>query len=154
MDLLFVRSRKGSSKLLFMVLIIFSLSLSLPACGHTAAIPDPAVVLADYDRALALFNQLEIGMTSGQATALLGPASKYETPEGYPTDSPTIPEIPGFMWKFGSDDMAERISILVGNDDIISLISFSCGCVTSVFSEGARSTSVQFEAVKTGMTYD
>jgi outer membrane protein assembly factor BamE (lipoprotein component of BamABCDE complex) len=147
-------SKKGERWLFFALLLVLISSLVLSSCGQAALTPDPAVVLADYDRALALYDQLEIGMSYEQANELLGAPTRRETPAQQTPGVPAVPQFPGPVWEFGSGDGVVKITYIVGSRSDSGSKSFHCRCIFPVYSAGAFSTSAQYDAVKPGMTYD
>jgi outer membrane protein assembly factor BamE (lipoprotein component of BamABCDE complex) len=118
---------------------------------------DPAVLRAKYDQALALYNQLEIGMSYDQAIELLGPPVD-KTTVGTPgsSDVPPVPQPPGYLWQFNREDNNRDGTIYYlfepksgAGNKTFSWITFDLA-----FSEGALSTSAKYDTVTLGMTYE
>ncbi len=127
------------------------------SCTPAKATQDPAVLRAKYDQALALYNQLEIGMSYDQAMELLGaPVEKKALGTPGPSDVPPVPQPPGYFWQFNAENNTKDGTIYylfdpksgIGNK-IFSWIAYDLA-----FSEGALSTSEKYNAVLLGMTYE
>ncbi len=130
---------------------------AMASCAPVKPTQDPAVLRAKYDRALALFNQLEIGMSYDQAIELLGPpVEKTAVGTAGPSDVPPVPQPPGYFWQFNGEDNAKdgSISYLFDPKSGVGKKIFSWIAYDLAFSEGALSTSVKYDSVALGMTYE
>ena len=129
----------------------------IASCTPVKTTQDPAVLRAKYDKALALYSQLEIGMSYDQAIELLGPTSEkkiVETPG--PSDVSPIPQPPGYLWQFNGEDNNKdgTIYYLFEPKSGIGNKTFSWITFDLAFSEGALSNSAKYDSVLLGMTYE
>ena len=129
----------------------------IASCTPAKPTQDPAVLRAKYDQALALYNQLEIGMSYDQAIELLGPPAEkptVKTPGS--SDVPPVPQPPGYLWQFNGEDKNKdgTIYYLFEPKSGVGNKTFSWITFDLAFSEGALSTSEKYDAVLLGMTYE
>jgi hypothetical protein len=134
------------------VLIVLLFGSGLTSCMPVAPTPDMAALQAEYDRVLGLYNQLEIGKSYDQATALLGTPHKFETPEGQSPAGTTVPQFPGLVWEF--NDGQTRISYIVNSDTGTGFKIFAWNGWIQTINKEDISTPSQYDAVKLGMPYD
>jgi hypothetical protein len=150
-------SMKNSFNLVIALLLIGSL---LAGCVHPSVpTADPAVLLAQYDKALTFYNQIEIGMSYEAALALTdvqGVSGEMVATEAAAKD-PTIsvPPPPGYEWSFGEDTLSVRYFFLTNPaSGPTGAKYFSCPPTDAAYRKDALSSKTLFEQVELGMTYD
>lgn len=114
--------------------------------------------LAQYDKALDLFNRIEIGMSYDAAQALTdvkGESGSIEsTAQADSGDTADVPQPPGYLWKFGDD--AGRVSyyfLTAPASDPIGGKFFSWSSTDLSIRKDALTTADKFDQVEVGMTY-
>jgi outer membrane protein assembly factor BamE (lipoprotein component of BamABCDE complex) len=143
-------------KVLCLIAALF-LFAAMASCAPIKPAQDPAVLRAKYDHALALFHQLEIGMSYDQAIELLGPpVEKTAVGTAGPSDVPPVPQPSGYFWQFNGEDNNKdgTIYYLFEPKSGIGNKTFSWITFDLAFSEGALSTSAKYDSVVLGMTYE
>jgi hypothetical protein len=148
------------------LLAIFAFTATLLAgcMGSRTPTQDPTVLLAQYDKALAFYNQIEIGMSYEAALALTdvpgveGGAEPTEAAGSEPTSSETtikVPRMPGYSWTFG--ERTQSVSYFFSantHSDPTGAKFFTWTASDIAYRKDALSTRAQFEQVQEGMTYD
>jgi hypothetical protein len=128
----------------------------LAACIPPSPTQDPAVALAEYDAAVSRYNQITAGMTYDDIVQIMG--SPGEEPQRTPVQStgevPPVPQLPpGTVWSFDQDCCRISVSLL-NHNRIISRKSFTWDGINGMPKRNHRTTVLQFDQVKVGMTYD
>jgi hypothetical protein len=153
--------RGGFMKRSFNLVIVLLLMGSLLAgCVHSSVpTAEPTVLLAQYDKALAFYNQIEIGMSYEAVLALTdvrGVSGEMVATEAAAND-PTIavPPPPGYEWTFGEDALSVRYFFLTNPaSGPTGAKYFSSPLVDIAYRKDALSSKAQFSQVELGMTYD